>query len=123
MRTYGNASIWLEGRKLATFTTWDYNGVNSGEPIVNDDGWDGVSRGNNSSTLDVNEMTPVGGNGQDLATKMLRGTVLNITLAPVDGKRHSMPMICRSFNYKSDSSKRTLEGSFKFEGAPPTVSG
>ena len=123
MRTYGNGSVWIENRKLATFTTWDYSGVNSGEPIVNDDGWDGVSRGNNSTTLDINEMTPVSGNGRDLASKMLRGTVVKVTLAPVDGKIHTMSMICRSFNYKSDSSKRTLEGSFKFEGSEPTLTG
>jgi len=123
MRVYGNASIWIEHKKLGTFTTWDYSMVNSGEAIVNDEGWDGVSRGVNSTTLDVNEIVPVGGDGADLDLAQQRGTVLKIALSPVNGKMHSLQMVLRTCNYKSDTGKRTLEGSFKFEGGPANMTG
>ncbi len=123
MRVYGNFSIWIEHKKLATFETGDYNIVNSGEPIFNDDGWDGVSRGINSTTLDIDEVVPVGGDGADLDNAMLRQTVLSIALSPVNGKVHELKMVLRTCNYKTDVKTRKLNGTFKLEGGPPTITG
>jgi hypothetical protein len=116
-----HASMYVAGKKVAEMFSNTYHVGSGDEPQFGDDGFQGMSDGAITTTLDCETIVPVIGTSVDILSLLLNKQDSDINLGLMSGRLHTVTMRCTEADYKSDAKTGTLTGTFKFFGGVPTL--
>lgn len=112
-----SAPIYLNGTKIGTIESGDFEEMDGGEPLITDEGYVDDSDGPITSTLTCNTILPVAGQ----TVRIRVGTRYTMAIF-IDGETKQARMKCRKAKYSTDSKNGTARGQFEFGGGKPTIS-
>ena len=117
-----HASIFRNGKKIAECYQNKYHIASGDEAAFGDDGFEGMTDGATTTTIDCTTIVPYGGMSVDLADDLLNKRDVDMTVGLVNGKIHEITMRVLEAEFDSDAKTGALNGAFKFMGGVPSVS-
>lgn len=117
------AVVRVDSKKIAEAFKHDL-GVTSGDTAVfGAEGYLGHSSGAGQSTLDFDSIVPVPGMSKDVVTYLIQKKRASLTFF-AGGKEYQIENAALTkFNLTSETQSGVLQGTFNWEGGPPTVIG
>jgi hypothetical protein len=118
------ASIYLEGKKMATVSKSDSDTASNGTLIVGDSGVTlGWAKGTEQNTINVHFAVLFAGNTetQKLREALSLGSPVKIQNGIIDGKVESGEFFVESRKIESDHEKGTCNGSFTLKAGAMTA--
>lgn len=113
---FRGASLYWNGRRVASATSGSYTPTMAGEDVITEDGFQDVSDGAETTDVQIERATPIVGDNFDLRLGD-RGTV---TLYPVNGKVITLkPAVVMEAPATWDNRTGTMTGTMRFHGGRP----
>jgi len=119
-----HASIFVNGKKIATATQSTYDVNSNDESQIADGGYFGHSDGAETTTLSVDTIEPVRpSDSKTLIQAIKRKSYLEMSVSLVAGGIHQIEMRCVKASFSSDATNGKLTGKFDFEGGASEIQG
>lgn len=116
-----HASIYDGATKVAEMFKNKYHIGSGDEPMFGDEGFEGMTDGAITTTLEFDTIVPTAGMSFDPDDAMLNKRDLQISIGTISGKVHQVEMRMTDADYESDAKAGSLTGSFKCFGGTPSV--
>jgi hypothetical protein len=116
---FRGASLYWNGRRVASATSGSYTPTMAGEDVITEDGFQDVSDGAWTTDIQIERATPIVGDGFAFNLGD-RGTV---TLYPVNGKTVTLkPAVVMESPQSWDNRTGTMTGTVRFHGGKAKLS-
>src|SRR5580693_2055359 len=117
-----HASIFVGSRKIGEMFKNKVSFNPGDEPLFGDSGWEGMSDGATTTTVDFDAFVPTAGATYDVRPVLLGKLDVDVTIGLIGGKTHQQTMRFTKAEYESDAKTGQLNGSFTLMGGVPDIS-